>query len=141
MSALIHTNQKIDLINKGMTPVIEAEIGEIMEKASKEGLIRATTDIQEAVMATDISLICVGTPSQLNGGLDLKYVRQVCEEIGQAIKSKDDFHVVVARSTMLPGTMMETVIPTLEMASGKKAGVDFGVCNNPEFLREGTAVL
>jgi GDP-mannose 6-dehydrogenase len=87
-----------------------------------------------------MSLICVGTPSQLNGSLDLRFVRKVCEEIGAALKSKDGFHVVVARSTMLPGTMREVVIPTLEQYSGKKAGRDFGVCNNPEFLREGTAV-
>ena len=91
-------------------------------------------------MATDLSLICVGTPSQLNGNLDLSYVRRVCEEIGAALAGKPGFHVVVARSTMLPGSMRNIVIPTLEQASGKKAGVDFGVCNNPEFLREGTAV-
>jgi GDP-mannose 6-dehydrogenase len=92
------------------------------------------------VRDTDISLICVGTPSRLNGALDLSYVRKVCEEIGSALKTKKDFHVVVARSTMLPGTMREVVIPALEEASGKRAGVEFGVCNNPEFLREGTAV-
>ena len=89
---------------------------------------------------SEISLICVGTPSQANGSLDLKYVRKVCEEIGAALKEKQDFHVVVARSTMLPGSMRSMVIPVLEEASGKRAGVDFGVCNNPEFLREGTAV-
>lgn len=87
-----------------------------------------------------MSLICVGTPSQLNGSLDLSYVRRVCEEIGAAIAVKSTFHLVVARSTMLPGTMKDVVIPTLEASSGKRAGVDFGVCNNPEFLREGTAV-
>jgi len=102
--------------------------------------LRATQDIREAVSGSDISLICVGTPSQLNGSLDLKYVRKVCEEIGAALREKDDFHVVVARSTMLPGSMHSVVIPTLEEYSGKKAGTDFGVCNNPEFLRESTAV-
>ncbi len=131
---------KIDLINSGKTPVIEKDIGEIIEKAVADNLLSATTDVKQAVFETEISLICVGTPSQLNGSLDLKYVRKVCEEIGEAIKLKDDFHVVVARSTMLPGTMMNLVIPTLEEYSGKKAGVDFGVCNNPEFLRESTAV-
>ena len=85
-------------------------------------------------------MICVGTPSQLNGELDLRYVRSVCEEIGAALRDKRGFHVVVVRSTMLPGTMRDVVIPTLEERSGKTAGVDFGVCNNPEFLREGTAV-
>ena len=89
---------------------------------------------------TDMSFICVGTPSLVNGGLDLKYVRNVCEQIGKAIKGKEEFHVVVARSTMLPGSMNDVVIPILEEYSGKKAGSGFGVCNNPEFLREGTAV-
>jgi GDP-mannose 6-dehydrogenase len=131
---------KVDLINKGVSPIIEKDIGEMIAKTAAEGKLRATTDVHEAVMGSDISLICVGTPSQLNGNLDLSYVRRVCEEIGSAIKEKDSFHVVVGRSTMLPGSMLNVVIPTLEQASGKKAGVDFGVCNNPEFLREGTAV-
>ncbi|MBL4852248.1 MAG: UDP-glucose/GDP-mannose dehydrogenase family protein [Gammaproteobacteria bacterium] len=131
---------KVDLINSGQTPVIEDEIGAIVSNAVKSGSLRATTDVQNAVNNSEMSFICVGTPSLLNGGLDLKYVRNVCEQIGEAIRQKDGFHVVVARSTMLPGTMSDVVIPVLEEASGKKAGVDFGVCNNPEFLREGTAV-
>jgi GDP-mannose 6-dehydrogenase len=131
---------KVDLINSGQTPVIEAEIGKIVADAVQAGSLRATTDVHEAVAATEMSFICVGTPSLINGGLDLKYVRNVCEQIGKSLKSKDDFHVVVARSTMLPGSMLDVVIPTLEESSGKKAGEHFGVCNNPEFLREGTAV-
>ncbi len=131
---------KVDLINQGITPIIEKDIGEMIATTVKNGLLRATFDIRDAVFNSDISLICVGTPSQLNGNLDLSHVRKVCEEIGAAIKEKDAFHVVVARSTMLPGSMRSVVIPTLEASSGKKAGVDFGVCNNPEFLREGTAV-
>lgn len=132
---------KVELVNQGTTPIVEKDIGEMIAAAVKQGRLRATTDVAEAVKATDISLICVGTPSQLNGNLDLSYVRRVCEEIGQALRDKSGFHVVVARSTMLPGSMRQVVIPTLEAASGKKAGVDFGVCNNPEFLREGTAVF
>ena len=131
---------KVDLINKGLTPIIEKDIGEMIAKTVTDGKLRATTDVHEAVMRSDISLICVGTPSQLNGNLDLSYVRRVCEEIGSAIRHKNGFHVVVARSTMLPGSMRNVVIPSLELTSGKKAAVDFGVCNNPEFLREGTAV-
>lgn len=131
---------KVDLINNGQTPVIEKDIGDIMSNAVKDGLISATTSVADAVRETDMSMICVGTPSQINGSLDLKYVRHVCEQIGEVLRDKDEFHVVVARSTMLPGTMHTIVIPTLEVASGKKAGKDFGVCNNPEFLREGTAV-
>ncbi|MES2159787.1 MAG: UDP-glucose/GDP-mannose dehydrogenase family protein [Pseudomonadota bacterium] len=131
---------KVDLINQGVTPIIEKDIGEMIAATVKSGHLRATADVRDAVMGSDMSLICVGTPSQLNGNLDLSHVRKVCQQIGAAIRDKDSFHVVVARSTMLPGSMSSVVIPTLEAASGKKAGVDFGVCNNPEFLREGTAV-
>ena len=131
---------KVDLINEGRTPVIEKDIGEIIAIAVRDGRLRATTEALDAVINSQISLICVGTPSQLNGSLDLKYVRSVCEQIGAVLKDKKDFHVVVARSTMLPGSMRNMVIPALEEASGKCAGRDFGVCNNPEFLREGTAV-
>jgi GDP-mannose 6-dehydrogenase len=131
---------KVKLINEGTSPIVEKDIGEIIAAGVREGRLSATTSVAEAVLNTEISLVCVGTPSQLNGSLDLTYVRRVCEEIGAAIAAKREFHVVVARSTMLPGTMRDVVIPTLESSSGKKAGVDFGVCNNPEFLREGTAV-
>ena len=131
---------KVDLINRGVPPIVEADIAGLIESAVESGRLRATADVREAVLATEMSFICVGTPSQLNGALDLRYVRKVCEEIGTALRDKAAFHVVVARSTMLPGTMREVVIPTLEEASGKRAGSDFGVCNNPEFLREGTAV-
>lgn len=131
---------KVDLINQGKTPIIEKDIGEIVASAVKNGLLSATTDVKQAVNDSEMSFICVGTPSQLNGSLDLKYVRRVCEEIGTALRDKSEFHVVVARSTMLPGSMRQIVIPTLEELSGKRAGIDFGVCNNPEFLREGTAV-
>ncbi len=137
----VELNQgKIDLINQGQTPVIEADIGEIISQAVAAGRLRATTDGDEAIAATDMSLICVGTPSQLNGNLDVSHVRHVCESIGASLGQKDSYHVVVVRSTILPGTMRDVVIPTLEAASRKTAGKDFGVCNNPEFLREGSAV-
>lgn len=132
---------KVDLINQGTSPIVEKDIGEMIATAVKNNLLRATLDVRDAVMNSNISLVCVGTPSQLNGNLDLSHVRKVCEQIGAAIKEKSAFHVVVARSTMLPGSMRTVVIPALESYSGKKAGVDFGVCNNPEFLREGTAVF
>lgn len=131
---------KVDLINSGCTPIIEKDIGELIAKNVAEGRLSATKDVDAAIQQTELSLICVGTPSQANGNLDLTYVKRVCEEIGAAIAKKNSFHIVVARSTMLPGSMRGVVIPTLEESSGKKAGVDFGVCNNPEFLREGTAV-
>lgn len=131
---------KVDLINRGLTPIIEKDVAELIEAATAQGQLRATIDARDAVLNSEISLICVGTPSQLNGSLDLRYVRRVCEEIGLALKEKTSFHVVVNRSTVLPGTMNEAVIPTLEEKSSKRAGVDFGACVNPEFLREGTAV-
>ena len=131
---------KVDSINKGLSPIIEKDLGEIIEENVKLGRLRATTDVNDAISNSEISLFCVGTPSQLNGSLDLKYVISVCEQIGTALRDKQDFHVVVARSTMLPGSMRSVVIPTLEKYSGKNAGKYFGVCNNPEFLRESTAV-
>src|SRR5690606_13687274 len=125
---------KVELIRRGLAPIIEKDIGEMIATAVAKGRLRATTDVAEAVQGTELSLICVGTPSQLNGNLDLAYVRRVCEEIGAALRDARGFHVVVARSTMLPGSMRNVVVPTLESVSGKRAGVDFGVCNNPEFL-------
>jgi GDP-mannose 6-dehydrogenase len=131
---------KVALINRGAAPIVEQEVGEIVERNVEAGRLQAMDDVASAIAHTDISFICVGTPSQLNGSLDLRFVRKVCEEIGAALRTEDGFHVTVVRSTMLPGTMRDTVIPTLEEYSGKKAGTEFGVCNNPEFLREGTAV-
>jgi GDP-mannose 6-dehydrogenase len=131
---------KVDLINKGQSPIIETEIGEIIVSDAQSGQLRATDDVAEGVRETELSFVCVGTPSQSNGNLDLRYIRRVCEEIGQALRTKTERHVVVIRSTVLPGTMREIVVPVLEESSGKKAGVDFGVCHNPEFLREGSAV-
>jgi GDP-mannose 6-dehydrogenase len=131
---------KADLINQGLSPIVEKDIGEMIAKQVREGRLSATTSVAKAVAETDLSLFCVGTPSQLNGNLDLSYVRRVCEEVGNALRGKSGFHVVVARSTMLPGSMRKVVIPTLERCSGKTAGQGFGACINPEFLREGTAV-
>ena len=131
---------KLALIGRGVPPIVEKDVDRLIESAVESGRLRATADARAAVLDSEISLVCVGTPSQLNGALDLRYVRAVCEQIGAALAEKEAFHVVVARSTMLPGTMRDVVIPTLEEASGKRAGRDFGVCVNPEFLREGTAV-
>jgi GDP-mannose 6-dehydrogenase len=131
---------KVDLINSGHSPIVEADIGEIVAATVKSGRLRATADQDEAIRATELSFVCVGTPSQSNGNLDLTHIRHVCELIGAAIKDKSARHTVVIRSTILPGTMRQIVIPTLEEYSGKSAGAGFGVCNNPEFLREGSAV-
>ncbi len=132
--------RKVDLINAGRTPVIEKDIGGIIEEQVAAGRLRATTDAAAAIGNSDLLLVCVGTPSMPNGDIDLKYVRRVCEQIGTALRRHHGAPVVVVRSTMLPGTMRELVIPTLEANSGKRAGTEFGVCINPEFLREGTAV-
>jgi len=131
---------KVDLINAGRSPIIEKDIGEIIREQVAAGRLSATTEVSHAVRHTDLALVCVGTPSQPNGGIDLKYVKRVCEQIGAALQAHAGAPVIVMRSTMLPGTMRETVIPLLEKFSGKRAGEEFGLCINPEFLREGTAV-
>ena len=131
---------KIDLINQGVSPIIEPGLRELLSEFVHKGRIKATTDPVYAVRNSSVSFVCVGTPSRDNGSLNLDYVKGVCVQIGKALAGKSEFHVVVARSTMLPGTVRSLVIPTLEQSSGKKAGVDFGVCVNPEFLREGTAI-
>jgi GDP-mannose 6-dehydrogenase len=131
---------KVDLLNSGQSPIIESQISEIIESTVEAGRLRATDDAAEAIQETELSFVCVGTPSQANGNLDLRYIRNICEQIGEALKEKAGRHVVVIRSTVLPGTMCGIVIPVLEEFSGKRAGRDFGVCHNPEFLREGSAV-
>ncbi len=131
---------KVDMINSGRSPIVERELDGLIERAAVAGRLRATTSARRAVAETELSLVCVGTPSRPNGSLDLQYLERVCRDIGEALAEARDFHVVVIRSTVLPGTMREVVIPALEASSGKKAGEDFGVCSNPEFLREGSAV-
>src|SRR5579864_2271402 len=120
---------KVDLINAGQSPIVETDIGQIVAAAVKSGRLRATDNQDEAILETELSFVCVGTPSQANGNLDLTYIRRICEQIGEALKAKTARHTVVIRSTILPGTMHKIVIPTLEESSGKKAGVDFGVCS------------
>ena len=131
---------KVDLINEGRSPIIEKDLGEIMLEQVRAGRLHAATALEDAVRHTDLALVCVGTPSQPNGGIDLRYVKRVCEEIGRVLATHGGAPVIVMRSTMLPGTMRDVVIPLLEKHSGKRAGEEFGVCINPEFLREGTAV-
>src|SRR5918993_3504298 len=132
--------EKVRAINEGRSPIVEPGLGELLEQGAAAGRLRATTSTEEAVRDTDLSLICVGTPSRKNGSLDLTYLERVAEQIGAALKEKDSYHVVVVRSTVLPGTTHDVVIPALERTSGKKYGEGFGVSVNPEFLREGTAL-
>ena len=131
---------KVEAVNAGRSPIVEPGLDELLQQGVAEGRLRATTSTREAVQQTDLSLICVGTPSRKNGSLDLTYLIRVCEEIGEVLREKEAYHVVVVRSTVLPGTTHTHVIPTLEAASGKKYGEGFGVSVNPEFLREGTAI-
>jgi GDP-mannose 6-dehydrogenase len=131
---------KVEMLNRGDSPIVEAGLGELLKQVVNSKRLSATTDSVQAVLNSDVSLICVGTPSNANGSLDLRYVTRVCEEIGSALKEKGGSHVVIIRSTMLPGTIESVVLPTLEEYSQKRAGKDFGVCINPEFLREGTSL-
>jgi GDP-mannose 6-dehydrogenase len=131
---------KVERIQAGMSPIVEKGVPELMADASKRGLLSATVDSAAAIAESEISFISVGTPSQRNGKLDLSHIRHVCADIGRALRNKKKFHWVVVRSTVLPGTTEEVVVPTIEAESGKKAGRDFLVCFNPEFLREGSAV-
>ena len=133
--------KKVDMLNRGISPIIEKDLTELLSQAKKKGLVSATTDSSKAIRDTEISLICVGTPSRANGSLNTKNVENVCEEIGVLLKSKPETHILVFRSTMLPGTCRDTMIPLLERVSEKKEGKDFFVAFNPEFLREATAVF
>ncbi|MEN3335719.1 MAG: GDP-mannose 6-dehydrogenase [Blastocatellia bacterium] len=137
----VDVNQvKVDIINGGRSPIVEPGIEELINEAVSAGRLRATTDAASAVADSDVSLVCIGTPSHSNGSLNLTYIKRACQQIGEALAAKTRFHIVVMRSTMLPGTIEQTVIPTLEVYSGKRAGRDFGVAINPEFLREGTSI-
>lgn len=131
---------KVDMLNNGVATIVEHGIGELVAEMRATGRMRATTDVREAVMASDVSLVCVGTPSKPNGALELGYVERVCEQIGAALRDKAERHTIIIRSTVLPGSTHGVAIPALERASGKKAGADFGIGMNPEFLREGTSI-
>jgi GDP-mannose 6-dehydrogenase len=131
---------KVDAINAGRSPIVEPGLDDLLAQSASAGRLRATTDGAAAVRNTEISLVCVGTPSRKNGSLELAHLERVCAQIGRALRDKTDYQVVVVRSTMLPGTTHELVIPTLERESGKQYGDGFGVSINPEFLREGTAL-
>jgi GDP-mannose 6-dehydrogenase len=131
---------KVAIINRGESPIVEPGISELMKDGVAAGRLSATVTAAEAVQNSEVSLVCVGTPSNPNGSLDLRYIIRVCEEIGAALRGKPGRHVVVLRSTMLPGTIQEVVIPALERTSGKAAGSEIGVCINPEFLREGSSL-
>ena len=132
--------QKVACLQAGRSPIVEPGLDELIGRNVAAGRLSATVDPAVAVAATELSLVSVSTPSRRNGSLDLTYLTRVCEQIGEALAHKDDYLVVVVRSTVLPGTTHGTVIPTLEKHSGKRYGTGFGVSVNPEFLREGVAL-
>ncbi|HTS07166.1 MAG TPA: nucleotide sugar dehydrogenase [Candidatus Eisenbacteria bacterium] len=131
---------KVEMMDSGRSPVIEAQVSELVAAAKNEGSLQASCDASYAVLNSDLSFVCVGTPGLKNGKLDLIHIENVAREIGTAIKVKNSPHVFVLRSTVLPGTTEGIVLPILESESGKQCGRDFAVCYNPEFLREGSAV-
>ncbi|TNC50846.1 UDP-glucose/GDP-mannose dehydrogenase family protein [Rubellimicrobium rubrum] len=132
--------EKVRAINEGRSPIVEKGLDELLAGVVSEGRLRATTDAAEAIAATDASFVCVGTPSAPDGSVGLVFVKGVCESIGKAVAAKGSYHSVIIRSTIVPGTMVNTCIPVLEAASGLKAGEGFGVGYFPEFLRESTAI-
>jgi len=132
--------QKVALLNDGKSPIVEDEIGDMVMENVRAGRLRATDDMRDAIMNTDISLICVGTPSNGNGSLSLHSVIGVCRSLAQFLRQKKNYHLIVLRSTVLPGTVNRMILPLIEQESGKKLCNGFGLCFNPEFLREGTSV-
>ena len=134
------SSSKVDMVNSGKSTIVEEGIAELVRDVHAAGLLRATSDVADAIGATEISLIAVGTPSRSNGSIDLRYIERVSEEIGDALRSKSSHHTIVIRSTVMPGTIDDVVIPAIERTSGKRHGNGFAVCSNPEFLREGTSI-
>ena len=131
---------KLALLRDGRTPIIEEGMSELIGDAVASGRLRVTDDTAEALLATDLSFLCVGTPSLPNGSQDLGAVRRLCEQLGRVLRDKPERHAFVVRSTVLPGTVRGVVGPLVASHSGKRPGVDFGVCFQPEFLREGSSI-
>lgn len=133
-------DNKIGLINKGEPPIYEPKMGDYLKKAIGQGKLKATSNLKEAIINSGITFITVPTPQSDDGSSDLSFIRKAAEDIGSVLAGKDDYHVVVVKSTVVPGSTEDIVLAALEKGSGKKAGSDFGVCMNPEFLREGRAL-
>jgi GDP-mannose 6-dehydrogenase len=131
---------KVEMMESGKSPIVEASMNQLVAEGNRSCRLHATVDSNAAVLESDVSFVCVGTPSLRNGKLDLSHIEMVAREIGNALKQKNSGHTFVLRSTVLPGTTESIVLPILEQASGKRAGSDFTVAYNPEFMREGSAV-
>jgi len=131
---------KLDLIRRGRTPVVEEGMVELMEMAVASGRVGVTDDVRAALLASEVSLVCVGTPSAPNGSQDQSAMLRLTQQLGEALKDKPAPHDVVFRSTLVPGTVEDVLRPIVERASGKQDGVDFHLCFQPEFLREGSSI-
>ncbi len=131
---------KLDLIKSGRSPIIEDGIQQLMQQVVAAGRVRVTSDAAEALATTELSFVCVGTPSNPNGSQDLSALLRLADQLGAALKSISDFRTIVVRSTVQPGTVDELIKPRIEAASGKIAGKDFALCFQPEFLREGSSI-
>src|ERR1043165_1432890 len=134
------SDYKVERIRGGESPIVEKGLPELIARGVSTGRLTATTRIADAMPGADIVLVCVGTPSAADGSLDLSHVKRACAEVGTALKGAARFVTVVMRSTMLPGSVLGELAPGIERAAGGRAGREFGVAYNPEFLREGTAV-
>lgn len=134
------SREKVEAIKAGRSPIVEDRLADLLAEGAGQGRVDATQNLIAAVLDTDVTFLSVGTPTSKDGGCDFTYVRQASRAIGQAIALKSSYHVVVLRCSVPPGTTLDVVVPEVEIASGKKLGRDFGVCFNPEFLREGVAV-
>ena len=135
-----HDPEKATLINKGIPPFYEPKLQESLQKVVRNGYLKSTLDNKEAVLNTDITFIATATPSQPNGSINLQHIRNATREIAEALNKKDTYHLIVVKSTVVPGTTENVVKPLLEKHSNKQCGSDFGLCMNPEFLREGSAL-
>jgi len=134
------SQDKVDMVNAGRSTIVEEGIADLVRDTVRAGRLRATADVAEAVAASEISLVAVGTPSRSNGSIDLRFIQRVAEQIGEALRDKPTSHLVAIRSTVMPGTIDEVVVPAIERTSGKRHGDGFVVCSNPEFLREGSSI-
>ncbi|MBU4501654.1 MAG: UDP-glucose/GDP-mannose dehydrogenase family protein [Nanoarchaeota archaeon] len=132
--------EKIENLNKGFAPFYERGLNKKLKKLVNKGLLKGSTNLEKAVKNSDVSFICVGTPSLPNGSIGLEYVKDVAKDIGKALENKKGYPLIVVKSTVAPLATEKVVLPLLEKYSGKKAGKDFGICMNPEFLREGSAL-
>jgi GDP-mannose 6-dehydrogenase len=131
---------KLEMLRRGQAPIVETGIQELTRNIMRGGKVEVTNSVRDAILATDVSFVCVGTPARANGNQNLDAITRVAEQIGEVLTEKSTRHVIVIRSTVKPGTVEEVIQPAIEAASGLKAGVDFSLCFQPEFLREGTSI-